>query len=600
MELGERRSKVDAFHARFNAKVARKASGNRVASSRPAQPLPPQSFNYDEEDEDFVCGGCGTAIQHGQSLWCGACKCTAYCNIECQRVGWKRRGHKAACKLLARAKALPPADLGRNYVVQLKLVGRQGLTDWAGHLQREGQTELCSMHREMAAVLAPRERVLFALEARSHFMLKFLVVDPSKRLEAHDLALFTLQAVLEPTADVPTLNMPREAPQRPYAIWIPGGDIADSACVDRPMARPVGQLLAGAGLTTSTWYVGGGFCAEAMLRPDVYGGGSQCRGGSLINTFVALDPDGYTEDEEDEDGDGEAKVSGSGAPHARGGGGGGAAAAFPSAAAFPPPAAFHSPLRVLMIGGLHLFGPDAGEGNDPFLTATAGALRSDVGAWVDVAMYKKGKGNQPAQRALAQRLMSGDYNACVVLGLGSGDSFRPRRPTYPWGNGPWRDVLTGWVRGGGVLVLHGERAAAAVMQEFFGLPWTMDRAFYSRTDHKLNVANPLLGDLASSLPRDYNVKACMLYDVPPWERIYATALGARTHSLPLMEGERVEPDKTALAAAQVGSGAVVFFGDVNWEPLTMATVAMLTRRLVTTCVQRAGDGGGGGVVSVAY
>ncbi|GIL65190.1 hypothetical protein Vafri_18968 [Volvox africanus] len=587
MELGEWRSKVDAFHARFNAKIARKASGNRVASSRPAQPLPPQNFNYDEEDEDFVCGGCGTAIQHGQSLWCGACKCTAYCNTECQRVGWKTRGHKAACKLLPRAKALPPADLSRRYVVQLKLVGRQGLNDWAGHLQHEGQTELCSMHREMAAVLAPRERVLFALEARSHFMLKFMMVAPSKRLEAHDLALFILQAVLEPTTDVPTLNMPREAPQRPYAIWIPGGDIGDSTCVDRPMARPVGQLLAGAGLTTSTWYVGGGFCAEAMLRPGVYGAGSQRTGDILMNAFAALDPDGYTEDEghEDDDddaSDGEGKVSGSGAAHARGGG----------AAAFPVP------LRVLMIGGLHMFGPDAGEGDDPLLTATAEALRSVVGAQVDVAMYKKGNGNQPAQRALAQRLTSGGYNACVVLGLGSGDGFKPRRPTDPWGNGPWRDALTGWVRGGGVLVMHGERAAAAVTQQFFGLSWTMDGAFYSRTDHKLNVANPLLGDLATSLPTDYNVKACMLSDVPPQERIYAAAPGALTHSMAFMTGQPVDAGKTAIAAAQVGGGAVVFFGDVNWEEPTMATVAMLTRRLVTTCVRRAGVGGG--AASVAY
>lgn len=68
----------------------------------------------------------------------------------------------------------------------------------------------------------------------------------------------------------------------------------------------------------------------------------------------------------------------------------------------------------------------------------------------------------------------------MVLGLGSGDDFKPRSPTHPWGPGPWREGLAAWVRAGGAVVLHGERAAAAVARDFFGLPWTMEGDYYRR------------------------------------------------------------------------------------------------------------------------
>ncbi len=52
-----------------------------------------------------------------------ACSDAPISSLQCQVKGWKERGHKAACKLLARAKALPPADPERRYIVQIKLVG---------------------------------------------------------------------------------------------------------------------------------------------------------------------------------------------------------------------------------------------------------------------------------------------------------------------------------------------------------------------------------------------------------------------------------------------------------------------------------------------
>ncbi|KXZ44427.1 hypothetical protein GPECTOR_67g267 [Gonium pectorale] len=475
-------------------------------------------------------------------------------NAACQRLGWKAGGHKAACKLLAAARALPAADLDRRYVVQLKLAGRRGLRDWADMLDKTGEQDVASVHREMAAGLAPRERVLFALEARHHVLLRFQMVPPNKRLGPPDLALFALRAILEPMADVPTLDMQRSSPHRPYAIWIP----ADH---DTTLAEAVGGILAGAGLATSAWYVGGGFCAESYLLPGASGEpGSDL----LLNTFNCLEPDRYSEDEEDEETEEGVEANGEAQTGAAARGGG------------------RSATRVLLVGGLHVFGETAGEGEDPMLTAVAGALRSS-GCAVEVAMYPK-RGGRRAEEALAQRLTAGGdggFAACVVLGLGSGDDFKPRNPTHPWGDGPWRNALTGWVRGGGVLVMNGERAAAAVARAFFGLAWTMEGDHYRRTDHKLNSSCPLLGRLARELPTGYNVKACMLGDVPPPERVYATAAGAASYSLvPSMSGAPVDEGRAAMAAARCGAGTVAFFGDVNWEPHTTAAVAALVLELV--------------------
>lgn len=52
-----------------------------------------------------------------------------------------------------------------------------------------------------------------------------------------------------------------------------------------------------------------------------------------------------------------------------------------------------------------------------------------------------------------------------------------------------------------------------------------------RTDHALNTSSPFLRDSAALLPRTYNVKACMLSNVPAEERIYAAVDGATTHSM---------------------------------------------------------------------
>ncbi|KAG2501875.1 hypothetical protein HYH03_000373 [Edaphochlamys debaryana] len=597
----EERRRIDEFHARFLAKQERQGAAAEAASTP----------GDEEVDPDLACGGCGIGLEREGMLVCGQCRTTAYCDRQCQTKGWKEGGHKQACKWLARARELPPPSTDRSYVVQIKLVGAEGLRMWAEGLRRGDDADVAEAHEAMAQALRPRERVLFALEGRHHQMLKFQMVPPTKRLGAADLALFALQAIVQPHSGVPTLNMTPDDPQRPYAIWLPG------IMADRPMAEPVGDLLAGAGLAVSSVYVGGGFAQEMRLYGDSAG------------FMVEVDVDYFTEDEssgseeygndEDTEPDSEEEAAGAAraqqAQHAeaqrrarrrrtrkpRTQGAGTAAAEGAEADVEgegegrrrqgPAAGAQGARPRVLVVSGLHMFG-EAPESEDPLLGAVAGALRSQAGAELEVAYYKK-KGGARAQEAVAQQLLGGGFEACVVLGLGSGDDFKPRTPTFPWGEGPWKQALTQWVAGGGVLVVHGERAAAAVAREWFGLAWTMEGDWYRRTDHVLCPTNPLLGPLARRLPVSYNVKAAMLGDVPGDQRIYSTAPGAVTHShVPLMAGAPVG-DRTVLAGARVGQGAVGFFGDVNWEAPTMATVAGLVKHLVASrraAVAAAGSG----------
>jgi hypothetical protein len=52
---------------------------------------------------------------------------------------------------------------------------------------------------------------------------------------------------------------------------------------------------------------------------------------------------------------------------------------------------------------------------------------------VDNIMWGEG------ERAVIAKLASGDYRVCVVVGLGSGSSFKPKKPCHPFPeSGPLR------------------------------------------------------------------------------------------------------------------------------------------------------------------
>ena len=140
--------------------------------------------------------------------------------------------------------------------------------------------------------------------------------------------------------------------------------------------------------------------------------------------------------------------------------------------------------RVLLVGGeaggkMGALGDSVDD--DVFSQQVRAALHA-AGLLVETAAYSKRKEQQ-----LADRLTHGGYGAAIVLGLGSGTSFVPSRPTSPWADGTWRRGLVEWVASGGMLLMQGERAAAAVLADWFGKVWRMDGDYYRRTEHCLHA-----------------------------------------------------------------------------------------------------------------
>lgn len=138
-------------------------------------------------------------------------------------------------------------------------------------------------------------------------------------------------------------------------------------------------------------------------------------------------------------------------------------------------------------------------------------------------MEKKGQ-------ELAQRLVTGGYRACIIPNLGSGSSFVASQPTTPFVDGPWREALTAWVAAGGVLVMHGERAAAAVLRIWFDKP-SGHAGEYARTGHNLKPHCPLIQGCLDSLPRMFSVNACMLEGIIRKECVYGAPDGSRKYSV---------------------------------------------------------------------
>ncbi|KAG2492553.1 hypothetical protein HYH03_009216 [Edaphochlamys debaryana] len=657
------RERINLFHTQFSANQTKshgKESSSAGASSTGA----------------VHCTYCDSALDqspHGGTNWCGNCRAAVYCNKQCQTADWRagpgHPGHKCMCRLMALAKALPPANPDRSYVVQIKLCGKGRLSEWARLIAAGTDMGRAQVYHALAEGLGPRDRTLIALEARQHGLLDVRVVPASVPLSAAAVAEFALQAVVAPKDGLPLIHMTANKPHRPYAIWIPH-DPVDAAGIARPMAPRVGRILAGCGLATCVYYQGGRgpsaesrLLAEAGLQAKAPPGGAGKSGMSrellnqlLVNSLVEVDVDYHSEDDESDEhysaeedehaegldeqqreerrksreeqrrsrnepravsydadeaalyaaqnatyqtydddvhNDGEAgavtyesasededfglrpRPANSSSGHARmdsgaddggetgsdnecsdggivspqrhsldsaGGGhvssGGGGGGGWGRVAAGR---------RVMVVGGMGVFGLAAeGTDEDPMLDTAVQALR-EAGAVVQVAMYDRQAGKR-GQEELAQALGSGRFGAA-------------------------------WVHAGGLLLLNGERAAAGVAREWFGLRWRMEGDYYCRTEHGLNPGCALLGPLAARLPPALDVKACLLAYVPGEQRVYVSAPGALSRShVPAMAGAPVG-DLAAVTVAAVGSGAVGFLGDVNWEEASLQLMTALVGQL---------------------
>jgi hypothetical protein len=186
----------------------------------------------------------------------------------------------------------------------------------------------------------------------------------------------------------------------------------------------------------------------------------------------------------------------------------------------------------------------------------------------------------PSQIAVA--LEKGNFSTCIILGWGSGDNDVEKN--YNTDNA-FRTGLVAWVTRGGCLIVQGERIshAGGDWPQWFGLDWKSSD--YCRTTHVLNATHWFTKLKNHSLCPAMNVKACLVTNVTPQDRLYSAEDGAVTSSLvPGFGGNPVSTGQVAIALGRCGAGTVSFYGDVNIEKETITTIGMIAKYAVSATV----------------
>ena len=141
-----------------------------------------------------------------------------------------------------------------------------------------------------------------------------------------------------------------------------------------------------------------------------------------------------------------------------------------------------------------------------------------------------------------------------------------------------RDLITGWVRTGGLLITIGERKMAARLSAWFDRPsWNMDGDFYRRTTFHRNNDH-FSASAVVDIPSSINVKACMMAGVSADESLYSTDEAAVSHSLvPSMARVPLPAGESAVVLARYGEGVVCFIGDVNAQAETVSLIVKVIK-----------------------
>jgi hypothetical protein len=181
------------------------------------------------------------------------------------------------------------------------------------------------------------------------------------------------------------------------------------------------------------------------------------------------------------------------------------------------------------------------------------------------------------KREIIAHLSSGLFSTCVFFGVGGGGDckqyFSPEIETY----------LKCWVSAGGNFIVLGEgngkRKISVILQEWFQKPWKYTD--YYRCWHILNKSCEL--SMASahgiSFPKRYNVKSCMLSNVPPHETLFFEP-STDDEDFDETEGN---PKKwkegyggpCPVAVTTYGRGRLSFIGDVNAELETIQIIHLI-------------------------
>jgi len=168
---------------------------------------------------------------------------------------------------------------------------------------------------------------------------------------------------------------------------------------------------------------------------------------------------------------------------------------------------------------------------------------------------------------VSDAILRGNYSKIIMFGITNG--FQQNGEMFL--QGMFFVYLPIWIKAGGKLIMHGEGELITIMANVLlgeRGKWHFCGDFYRRCKQSLNRTNPSI--VTDNFPRSYSMKSTMISGVEPRDQIYSPKPDTLSISaVPTFGGKIVSPKRTAVAAAPLGSGIVMFIGDSNLENSTI-------------------------------
>lgn len=218
--------------------------------------------------------------------------------------------------------------------------------------------------------------------------------------------------------------------------------------------------------------------------------------------------------------------------------------------------------RILLVHGLAPMQIGDGSTTDS-CALTLGQLRSSFdrrGILYDAVKVEN-------ERNVSDAILKGSYSKIIMFGITNG--FQLNGDMFL--RGMFFVYLPLWIKAGGNMIMHGEGELITIMANVLlgeRGKWHFCGDFYRRCKQSLNRTNPSIP--TENFPRSYCMKSTMVSGVEPQDQIYSPKPDTLSISaVPTFGGKIVSPKRTAVAAAPLGSGIVMFIGDSNLENRTI-------------------------------
>jgi len=218
--------------------------------------------------------------------------------------------------------------------------------------------------------------------------------------------------------------------------------------------------------------------------------------------------------------------------------------------------------RILLVHGLAPMQIGDGSITDS-CALTLGQLRSSFdrrGILYDAVKVEN-------ERNVSDAILKGSYSKIIMFGITNGFQLNGDK----FLRGMFFVYLPLWIKAGGKMIMHGEGELITIMANVLlgeRGKWHFCGDFYRRCKQSLNRTNPSIP--TENFPRSYCMKSTMVSGVEPQDQIYSPKPDTLSISaVPTFGGKIVSPKRTAVAAAPLGSGIVMFIGDSNLEKRTI-------------------------------